>query len=486
MNRFALEQYREKNVHIIGASGAEGFAVLDYLYEQGFTHLIAHDMNTGDSLRSSFMLSHVSWNASNREAAFDRFINMPVIYRLGDAYLSDIESADLAFAGQNWFAHARNQPLADARTKGLRVAFLINMYFGLSPAPIAAVTGTNGKTTVSSLLFHLLQETGIPALMSGNDRYHPQVLNQITTLPETGVLVLEVSNRQLRELDGHPHYAVLTNVQPDHIEEHGSFEAYAAVKERLFMLQSSGDYAIVNLDDPIGNRILSRCPGIPVPFSTRKLPETGGGPLGDGYGIRWNGHETMLFRAADLKIPGEHNIANALAAMIIAYLVGCSPDTLNQALTRFPGVRNRIQFITAIDGVNYYDDLASTNPTATEAALRALNAPVILICGGQQKGNRESYHLLQPVIQQKVKCLITLPGNAGDSISAISGQIPVERVMDLDTALNVVKKYAFPGDSVVLSPAGAGFYTSFVAGSRGFRRLIREIRRDLESTQSAE
>jgi UDP-N-acetylmuramoylalanine--D-glutamate ligase len=475
MTRDELTAYKDRNVHIAGASSAEGYAVLGYLISQGFTHIAAHDLNIGDRLRQSFNLAHVSLARRTRDEAFQRLLSLPVEFRLGDDYLKDLDQAELVFAGQNWFSYPENKPIADVRARGIPVKFLIQLYFGLSRARIAAVTGTNGKTTVTSLLYHILESAGIPSLMSGNDRYHPQVLDRLESLPSNGVLVLEVSNRQLLELDRGPKVAILTNVTRDHIEEHGSFKKYAETKERLFQLQKEDGWAIINSDDPVGKEILSKVHSQPVPYSLLEGLEPGAGRMSGGFGIKLHGEEHLLFTDADLKIPGAHNQYNALAAAAGSFLLGVEPERIRSAMREFRGVRNRIQWLGEVNGVDYYDDLASTNPSATTAALNAFSRPVVLIAGGDAKGNAEEYSDLALSILQRAKAVILLDGSAGECIrEAIGYKATILLAASLEEALSHAADMTIPGDIVLLSPSGAGFYSRFVANSIGFRKWLRD------------
>ena len=474
-----IMDYRDRNVHIVGISGAEGFEIARYLCGHGFTGITGHDMTPFDRLRDSFNLSHVSLSRDTRETAFQELIHLPVSFRLAEQYLQDIETADLIFAGQNWFAHAANAPIQAARDRGVPVLFITQLYFELSPAPIAAITGTNGKTTVSNLLFYILKHAGIPVMMSGNDRYHSQVLNTLHTLPAHGALVLEISNRQLLELHKGPHVGIITNITEDHIAEHGSFEAYIQTKARLFQLQTPRDFAVINADNIHTAPFAAICTAHPILFSTRNLPQHGAGMFHETFGIRTDNDFIPLFRPIDLKLPGNHNFSNALAAATAAYLLKASPEKIQAAIRSFPGVKNRIEWIAEVNGIQFYDDLASTNPAATAAAVSAFKTPVILICGCNTKGNEEAYSDLKQTLSQNIKHISALPGTAGDLLSQATSS-PISRPGNLEEAMREISRIATPGDVVLLSPGGAGFYTQYIASGKGFRRLIRDFTRQVK------
>ncbi len=476
-----LLTFRSRDVHIVGASSAEGFAIIDFLCGLGFTHLTAHDTTLPADMPRSFDISHVSLPQPERGTQLDRLLHeLPITRRFGPDYLTGIDSAELIFATQNWFAYDRNRPIRAARDRGIPVRFLVQLYFDLSPAPIAAVTGTNGKTTVSNLLHHLIRHSPIPVLMSGNDRYHPQVLNRLDSLPSDGCLVLEISNRQLKELERGPHIAIITNIEPDHIEDHGSFEAYIDAKARLFERQPRNGFALINADNPAAASLATRASSQVVRYSIRSIPEGGIAAFirNESAVIVRDAQPEELFRVSDLKIPGPHNLANALAAASAAFLIGVAPDTIRASMLSFPGVHNRIEHIQTVEGIDYYDDLASTNPAATRAALEAFAKPIVLIAGGDAKGNLDDYATLGTLCSSRLRGLILLPGDAGEAIAEnLTDRIPIHRVTSLDEAVREASQIAQSGDAVVLSPAGAAFFTRFIAPSPGYRRLIRDLQR---------
>jgi len=479
-----LASYRKKEVHVVGMTGAEGCAILHYLYNMGFTNLVGHDKGTGDLLRKSFNQSHISIPEGLREDNFKKLVSLPITFREGEDYLKGLETAELVFASQNWFAYPENAPLKFARSRGLPVRFLVQLYFDMTPCPIAAVTGTNGKTTVATLLTHILRSSGKNVLMSGNDRYHPQVLDKIDSLTHGDILVLEISNRQLMELDKGPALSILTNIRPDHIEEHGSFDAYIKVKEKLCINQKKTDISIINTDDPVARNVLSKCGGAAVPYALETISKNGAGYIHNQLGVRWKDKNHPLFSPEDLKIPGRHNLSNCLCAAAASWFMGSTAYQIQQAVSQFRGVRNRIQYLGEIEGIKYYDDLASTNPSATQAALQSFDSDVFLIVGGEFKGNESEYLDLKADLIARVKMIFSLGGNAGQAIvRAAEESVVSENVESVEEALVQIAKIAVPGDSVLLSPGGAGFYSRFIAGNKGYKHLVRNLRRKVRTTR---
>ncbi len=477
--RDTLFQYKHKRVHIVGAAGAEGFAILEFLLKNGFTNITAHNLFENHALKRSFMVSHIAMPPALRKQAFERFLNAPITFCTGANYLQSIENADLIFATQNWFAHKENIPLQHARKRGILVFFLTQLYFALSHVPIIGITGTNGKTTVTNCIAHLLRTAGIPCLSSGNDRYQSQVLDQLETLPENGFLVLEISNRQLMELHQGPHIAVLTNIRPDHIDEHGSFEAYRELKASLFKQTPKNGWSVLNTEDKsfeyIYPELQSRCAG--YGFNAPDQPYFSG-QINDTFVILdAPGNSHLLFDQKDIQLPGKHNQLNCLAAATAAFLAGVPAASIQTGIQTFSGVRHRIECLDNINNVVYFDDEGSTNPQATCAALETMDRPVVLIVGGDIKGNTEDYCILSDVMKRTVHHIICLPGEAGNRVVANAGDIPIHKTTDLNSAMLIADALLKPGYALLLSPSGAGFHSRFNSGPKGFRRLVRDRRR---------
>lgn len=472
-----LMRYRDLNTHVVGVAGTEGFAILEHLLKLGFKRITGHNLTGGSALEKAFLNAHVAMKPQQRADALRRLLAAPISMLTGPDYLKNIADADVVFATQNWFAHAANEPLKHARQLGIPMFFLTQMYFALSPAPIIAVTGTNGKTTVTTCLSHLLKTAGIPCLTSGNDRYHPQVLSDLDSLPSNGFLLLEVSNRQLMELSQTPHIAILTNIRPDHIDEHGSFDAYRQIKTTLFISTNRRDWSVLNAEDASSDIILRQTQTKCVLYSS-SVPQTSfsaGVKDAQCLFLDDKGHTHHLFDISDIRLPGHHNLLNSLAAATAAHIAGASRSAIQKGIRTFRGVRHRLEFLGEAADIAYFDDEASTNPESTRIALESLNRPIVLICGGDIKGNKDDYSQLQQAIaKHNVTHIICLPGDAGDAIAAQAGMTPVHKVMNLGDAMKLADTVLQPGDALALSPGGAGFHYRFNSGARGYRRLVRD------------
>ncbi len=479
MNWEQLSALSESNVHIVGLASTEGASVTSFLWSEGFRRLTVHDFLDGDVLRAAFRRLHVGLPGEERDRFWDRLGGLPIHRCLGERYLEGIEGAEAIFAGQGWYLYPPNFPaLARARDRGVPFHSLTELYFGLSSAPILAVTGSNGKSTTSRLAHALLATSGRRVLFGGNERRSTQVLDQLRGLGPDDRLVLEVSNRQLIDLTPRPAYGVITNILPNHLEEHGgSFAEYVEVKRNLLRNQRGDDFAVLNADDPTSVTASVGLPGQIHWFSRLGVVERGA-YLADGHILLADGGKTVSAGPmANSPLAGAHNESNVLAAAVGARLAGADPGRFAAALRGFQPLRHRLQLVRRAGGVEYYDDLNSTTPQATIAALNTLARPVVWIAGGEDKGLS-----LDELIEVASICrrILVLPGSGSErlleALSTASLQQTVEVFDDLRAAVTRAVALALPGDGVLLSPAFPGFFSRhYTDEAGGFRSLLREL-----------
>ncbi len=471
-----------RRVHVVGLGSTESSAFADVARHHA-GRLVVHDWHpTLDEARASFEDTHVALDRAERRALFERIVAAADALRLGERYLEGLDEADLVWLPQSWEMYAPNAPLrAWVRAHPDRVATLIGVYFDVLACPIAGITGTNGKTTVASLLVAILQAAGVRVVTGGNHRYLRQGLDALAHVQPGDAAVVEVSHRHLGWIRRGPDVAVLTNVQGDHLNDFGgSFEAYAARKARIFAGQPAGGLAVFDADDPVAHDLWRRAssPALPLPVSLR-------GPVGGPDGawfeagrlkVRRGGVVVLDVDAAALRLLGEHARRNALAAMAAATQWGVSDSALVERVLRsFRGVRHRLEYLRRIDGVPVYDDTASTSPAATAAALRALAAeglrPVVVL-GGRNKGN--DYTSLGKLLDELALAVVGTQGSAVEAAADCVRRCPVEAVGTLRAALDgaLARARQVPGGAVLVSPAGAGF-RSAAAREGGLRRMVR-------------
>jgi len=484
-----LLSFKDKNVHVVGLSSVEGAAVARFLLKLGFSRLTAHDFSPEEAFERQFMLVHVGFPRAERKALFDWLAAQPLQKRFGEQYLEGIEGADLIFATQAWFIYPSNFPrLARAREAGIPFSSITRLYFDLAPCPLAAVTGAHGKSTTSRMLYELLsQALGRPVYFAGNERHSPPVLDRVLEMGPQDLLLLETSNRQLRGLERSPHLAVVTNVYPNHLDEHDSYEDYIATKRSLLEYQGAGDIAVLNRDNPITRGFEPAVRGRLLWFSKAPLGDLPGACVEEGMVVYRDGErEAVLGPASELPLAGEHNLENALAAAAAGLALGADPARAWESLCAFRGIKHRLQYVRSINGVRFVDDLNSTTPSATLAALRALQGPVHLIVGGDDKGL--DYGELARAIRRRVRTMLVMPGKGPEKILAELEKLgmkdgeetPLTRAFtSLEEAVEFAYRRAAPGETVLLSPACPYFYRMFylddTGDEEGFRTLVRNL-----------
>jgi UDP-N-acetylmuramoylalanine--D-glutamate ligase len=373
---------------------------------------------------------------------------------------------------------APHRPLmASALATGVPVVSELELAYQVSKAPIIAVTGTNGKTTTTALVAHLLQAAGVRALAAGN--IGVSALTTAAALPGDGVLVAECSSFQLAlTSEFRPRVAVLLNVTPDHIDWHGSLGAYTAAKLRVFANQGPGDTAVVDVDDP-GSASVAGC-ATPGGATLVRVSVSGHGEarvVGDTLVVEHEGSAVPLVRVEELRIRGAHNVSNALAAAVAALAVGADPDSVRAGLRTFEPIEHRLQPVATIGGVRFVNDSKATNPDAVMKALTAFGAaPVIVLLGGRNKGN--DFGDLARACGSRCR-LSVLYGEARGELEAsfLAASAPHATAAGMLDALTVAVSAARPGDVVLLSPACASFdeFEDFEDRGRRFTIAVRAL-----------
>ncbi|MHB0977470.1 MAG: UDP-N-acetylmuramoyl-L-alanine--D-glutamate ligase [Candidatus Aquicultorales bacterium] len=476
-----LLAFKDKETHIIGLSGAEGTAVLRLLDRLGFSTVVAHDRAAGMVFDSAFKLYHVGVPMKERIRLLDRIKGLPIEWRVGERYLTGLDGAELVFLSQGWYLYPENLPAVDVlRARGARLSSMTELYFDLTPCPIIGVTGSNGKSTTTKLIDEILGAGPIENHFAGNDRQNVQVLHEVLDYRPDEILLLEISNRQLKDLEASPHIAVITNLTPDHISEHGSFEAYVETKAKIVKGQSESDFAVLNYDDPLCREIAAGARSQVYFFSTKQEGLTRGAFVKDGD-IRFSGPDGVLpicGRSA-VQVPGEHNLSNVLAAAATAALAGAGASAIAKGIREFSGKALRMQLVAVVDGVEFYNDVKSTTPHATIAALSSFSGPVVLIAGGEDKGL--DYGELAEAAAANVTDIHLLPGSGSDKIvEALAGITGPGPEVHLQSTLEQAVRDAFgtakPGTAVLLSPACASFYSLYMQSpKKSFGGIVKEL-----------
>ncbi len=369
------------------------------------------------------------------------------------------------------------EPVQAAEAYGIPIWSELELAGRYIKEPIIAVTGTNGKTTTTSLLGYIFNKAGVPAEVAGN--IGVPLIQEVERVSEhqkeVKYWIVEVSSFQLERIERfRPYIAVLLNLTPDHLDRHGDLKTYGRTKARIFENQEQDDYAVVNLGDSWLAEHIDAIPSQVCGFSRANLPDVGIGVQGDQIVYTFQGKEETLCTLRDVRIPGPHNLENALAAAAVSLLAGISKETVAAALSSFPGVAHRVEDVRVVDGVRYINDSKGTNPDAVMKALASFDGPVILIAGGRHKGS--GLGELAQKIKEKVKALILL-GEAAPLFRQAVLDVGFKQIWDVGTlteAVQTAHDLARSGDVVLLSPGCASWDMFRDYEERGdiFRKLV--------------
>jgi UDP-N-acetylmuramoylalanine--D-glutamate ligase len=340
--------------------------------------------------------------------------------------------------------------------------------------PLMAVSGTNGKTTTTTLVGELLKASGIKALVGGN--IGTPLISLLASQEEADWLVAEVSSFQLDTAPHfHPRAAALLNITPDHLDRYPNLAAYVASKASLFRNHTAGDLRVLNADDPAVAPLCSG-PGLVYYFSAVQTLAAGAWVQEGAVRVRLAGEREEAFPLSRIILPGRHNLENIMAALLLALGVGADPEACRQVLANFKGLPHRLQRVAEVGGVEFYDDSKGTNVGAVARSLAHFHQPVILIAGGRDKDS--DFSLLSPHIKEHVKALVLL-GETREQLSRVwQGLAPAFQVRDLEEAVARAWDLARPGEVVLLSPACASFdmFQDYAQRGETFQRLVRDLK----------
>ena len=396
--------------------------------------------------------------------------------KLGEDYLSNLE-VDIIFRTPGMNFHLPE--LERARKRGIAVTSEMEVFFDLCPATIFAVTGSDGKTTTTTLIAKMLEAEGKKVFVGGN--IGTPLLPEIENITADDFVVAELSSFQLISMRKSPDVAVVTNVAPNHLDVHKDMDEYVQAKKNILLHQNAFSRTILNRDNDITEDFRKDVRGQSLGFSmTRRLNN---GAWLDDNGIlhmAYRGLDVPVVDRKDIRILGDHNVENYLTAIAAVWgYVGV--DNINKVAREFGGVEHRIEFVREVNGVKYYNDSIASSPTRTIAGLKAFDQKVILIAGGYDK--HIPFEPMIPYVTEKVKT-IYLCGDTADKIEkclreydGYKGSPEIVRVNDIAEAVAKAHEIAVSGDIVTLSPACASFdkYPNFVARGNHFKQLVNEL-----------
>jgi UDP-N-acetylmuramoylalanine--D-glutamate ligase len=361
-----------------------------------------------------------------------------------------------------------------ARTLGENVIGEIELAVQFLRGCIVAITGSNGKTTTTTLAGKIVAAGGYPTVVGGNIGTPAISLVERAT-PET-ITVLEVSSFQLETIRTfRPKIAVVLNVTPDHLDRHRTLAAYTDAKARIFENQQAEDFAVLNADDSVCVGMASRTRAQVFWFSRKKEVQQGAYVHNGRVWFRGAAGQRETMLVSEIPLKGAHNVENVLAAVCVGALLGCAPERMRKAVRDFQAVEHRLEYVATIRGVEYYNDSKATNVDATIKALESFPANVHLILGGKDKGS--DYSVLNDLLRRRVKRVYTIGAAAGKIESQIKSAVEIVHAETLENAVKRAGAAAQPGDIVLLAPACASFdqFQNYEHRGRVFKEVVEQL-----------
>lgn len=449
----------DKKVVVLGV-GISGNAVAKLIKQLGAATVILSDSNPEIA----------------KKYDLDEIKNSGVIVELGAQTESLLDGVDYLILSP---AVPMAVPLVQtALQKKIEVMSEVEVAYRLCKVPMYAVTGTNGKTTTTTLLGEFMKKLGKPVGVGGN--IGVALSSEVYRIGGKGCVVAEISSYQLEaSINFNPHIVTILNVTPDHIARHGSIECYQATKEKIFAHHTKEDFLVLNYDDIRVRDMAKRSNSTVLFFSRLEELEEGAFVKDNWLTIVWKGQTYRICPVNEMKIKGGHNVENALAAAGVAFLAGVDIESMAEVLKEFPGVEHRIEPVTTIDGVVYYNDSKATNPESSIKALESFDGNIILIAGGHDK-NTDLTEFMK-LIKARVDELI-LVGNAAARFkeAAIANGVTNihETGYSMEEAVNLAHKLARAPQVVLLSPACASFdmFDGFEERGRVFKELVNKLK----------
>lgn len=367
--------------------------------------------------------------------------------------------------------------LAQAQSFGLSIIGELELAARFLKGQTIAITGSNGKTTTTTLVGEMLKESGKPTLVGGN--IGVPVVSLIDESMNDTWSVLEVSSFQLESTqEFHPAVSVILNITPDHLDRHGSFENYAVAKERIFAAQTGEDCLVLNADNARAAAAAARSKARVYWFSM-EYPIDQGAWVEDGqicFRAEKGGVSESIVPLSAIPLKGGHNVENVLAAVCASRLAGCPAEAVRRAIEKFKAVEHRLEFVATLNGVDYYNDSKATNVDATSKAVAAFPGGIHLILGGKDKNS--DYTQLAELLRQRVKAVYTIGAAAAKIESHLRGVVPIHSSGTLEKAVAAASSAAHPGDIVLLAPACSSFdqFENYEHRGRVFKELVHEGR----------
>lgn len=455
------EEIKNKRVAVLGI-GISNTPLIEYLAEMG-VDITAFDRAEEENLKDRLK----------------KFEGTNVKFSLGKDYLKNLKGFDLIF--KTPVIRPDIPELLREKERGAVITSEMEVFFELCPAEIFAVTGSDGKTTTTTLIYNMLKKQGYNCWLGGN--IGTPLLSKIDEIQPSDKVVVELSSFQLQTMKQSPNVAVITNLSPNHLDIHKSMEEYVEAKKNIFKYQDSEDKLVINYDNNITRDFTREAKAKVIYFSRIEELESGSFVRNGKLLYRNSGKEYEVVDSDEILLPGVHNIENYLAA-ISAVMGYVSIEAIRSVASTFKGVEHRIEPVRELNGVKFYNDSIASSPTRTIAGLNSFNQRVILIAGGKDKNNK--YDLLGKVMVEKVKCLVLIGQTAPMIEKALKDEtkrrgkgenIPVIKCRTLEEAVNVAYSNADKGDIVILSPASTSFdmFKNFEERGKKFKEIVNAL-----------
>lgn len=413
--------------------------------------------------------------------SYDKLKNMGCEFSLGENYLNEIYNCDIVFRtpGMYYLSDA----LTKAREMGIAVTSEMEVFFDLCPCKIIGITGTDGKTTTTTIISEMLSRSGKTVHKGGN--IGRALLPIIDSISPDDVAVVELSSFQLISMRKSPDYALITNVFPDHLNVHKDMDEYVNSKRNLLIHQNAFSKSVLYADNEISRSLSKDVRGNLLMYSINEKVYKGAYLDRNGflcYHDIYKGIDEKIMNKSDIKIPGMHNVQNYLGAIAMLYNE-VTPDVMKETAKTFGGVEHRIEYVRTLDNVKYYNDSIATSPAAVMAGLNAFDEKLIVIAGGSDKGL--DYSTLAKSVNERVKLLI-LTGDTSDKIEKAvrdykyhdENVCKVLRADSMEDAVKIARENAKSGDIVTLSPASASFdrYKNFEERGKHFKSIVNSLK----------
>ncbi|HKQ32491.1 MAG TPA: UDP-N-acetylmuramoyl-L-alanine--D-glutamate ligase [Thermodesulfobacteriota bacterium] len=359
-------------------------------------------------------------------------------------------------------------PVREALERGIEVISEVELASRFIRKPTIAVTGSNGKTTTSTLIARILEKNGRKVFLGAN--IGTPLIQIADDCGRYDILVLELSSFQLQGIESfRPDVSVILNVTPNHLDHHESFDEYAESKMKIFSNQTAEDWCIYKADDPVIAGYVPAIKAGKIPFGAADVKN---GVSYDGLGIKFGGD---YYDLTGIKLRGRHNVENVMAAVAATTVMGCDPGLIREAVLGFDPLPHRIEYVGEIKGAKFYNDSKSTSPDATLRALESLPPPIILIAGGKDKG--VSFEPLREMIEKKVKLMVLMGESRFRMEKDLGGKVGTSLAASLEEALEKTLERIAPGDSVLFSPACSSFdmFRSYEERGRRYKDLVRHF-----------